>query len=968
MLTDLATLGLSVDATGMDAGIKAAEAKLKGLQKTATDVAAKIHTSLSGGGGGATAAASKQAEDLTKKNAEVRRRIMLNSAIMTGKEILAVEKDTAARSVAIEKDRLRQIAAARAQQERLGTATMAAQRNTLRSSGVPARNETLFSAPAQRAFTAISAGDTAGIHEATKEVVALNEAMSKNVAHNGTLRGAFRRTTSALASLSFEVLGAIGGLTALGGVLAAPAVFGLKLLNTMETTKLGLTAILVSMGEINGEAIKLPVALELAAGMTQRLQQNAMKYGVDMIALADTTKAVLASGLGGGLALKEVEEIALLGSIAVKTIGLDAKQSVQEIRDLVAGGIQAGSSTLAVALGIGNKEVKAWREAGTLFINLKKAMVGFQDTAILKQDTLNGAWTIFVQKVQLLLANSDGFDRIKKMLIEISNSMGKFNEGTGKFEFNPQLINNVKEYWAAVKAVGATLFEIGKILVAITPYVVEFAKGWLMLKGYTLARGLVSSVAEVGSNLLVAAANLLSFRGELSKLNATTSPVIRVGVTLAAWEAGQTIGEWLNNKFTTEIGEAMEPINKLFYHFGESWGASIADGISAGIKNLAMVTLPKSLRGILDAVGLQAGLIADKMRAPAAAPTSSLLDKWGRNGATDPWSKADAADFVTGKAGAGAAGAGAGASKGSKPTKLDEIDPFYAQRTAAMKEQADEIKRFINEQQDAINGLNSEMAQEGVAAADAYASALASLLSDTDLAKTQDLYSKVDILNKAFFDGVIGIQQYDQAMRKLTEGTKEAGKEMDSFAKTAAENIQNSMAEFLFNPFENGLKGMAQSFGTMLQKMIAEAVAADLARRLFGSLTPGGSGSGLFGDLLTGLGNMLGLANGGAFGPGGVRAFASGGILGPQGGMLTRPTLFPMANGGLGIGGEAGVEAVMPLKRGSDGKLGVASGGGGHTTINVTVQGGQSAPDVRRAAGQGAREALRLMDGARRYG
>ena len=77
-------------------------------------------------------------------------------------------------------------------------------------------------------------------------------------------------------------------------------------------------------------------------------------------------------------------------------------------------------------------------------------------------------------------------------------------------------------------------------------------------------------------------------------------------------------------------------------------------------------------------------------------------------------------------------------------------------------------------------------------------------------------------------------------------------------------------------------------------------------------------------------------ANGNAFGAGvPVAAFAKGGILGPQGGLLTRPTIFPMANGGIGLGGEAGTEAVMPLVRGRGGKLGVqAQGGGGSIVVN----------------------------------
>ena len=60
----------------------------------------------------------------------------------------------------------------------------------------------------------------------------------------------------------------------------------------------------------------------------------------------------------------------------------------------------------------------------------------------------------------------------------------------------------------------------------------------------------------------------------------------------------------------------------------------------------------------------------------------------------------------------------------------------------------------------------------------------------------------------------------------------------------------------------------------------------------------------------------------------GIKKFAYGGV-------VNRPTLFPFADG-IGLMGEAGPEAIVPLKRGRDGKLGVA-GGGGTTTVNVSV-------------------------------
>jgi len=52
---------------------------------------------------------------------------------------------------------------------------------------------------------------------------------------------------------------------------------------------------------------------------------------------------------------------------------------------------------------------------------------------------------------------------------------------------------------------------------------------------------------------------------------------------------------------------------------------------------------------------------------------------------------------------------------------------------------------------------------------------------------------------------------------------------------------------------------------------------------------------------------------------------------------VNKPTLFPFASG-IGLMGEAGAEAIMPLKRTSSGDLGVqAEGGGGNVTVNMTI-------------------------------
>ncbi|HXF53614.1 MAG TPA: phage tail tape measure protein [Hyphomicrobiaceae bacterium] len=77
---------------------------------------------------------------------------------------------------------------------------------------------------------------------------------------------------------------------------------------------------------------------------------------------------------------------------------------------------------------------------------------------------------------------------------------------------------------------------------------------------------------------------------------------------------------------------------------------------------------------------------------------------------------------------------------------------------------------------------------------------------------------------------------------------------------------------------------------------------------------------------------------------GGFR-FSNGGIVKgglpvpfAEGGVIASPIAFPMAGGRIGVAGERGAEAILPLARGPDGRLGVRAGGAGiNVTFNVTT-------------------------------
>ena len=84
-------------------------------------------------------------------------------------------------------------------------------------------------------------------------------------------------------------------------------------------------------------------------------------------------------------------------------------------------------------------------------------------------------------------------------------------------------------------------------------------------------------------------------------------------------------------------------------------------------------------------------------------------------------------------------------------------------------------------------------------------------------------------------------------------------------------------------------------------------------------------------------GAMDGFAKGGAFAQGRVMPFARGGV-------VDGPVTFPM-RGGLGLMGEAGPEAILPLSRGADGRLGVRMQGAGAAPVQVVMN--ITTPDVQ---------------------
>lgn len=209
-----------------------------------------------------------------------------------------------------------------------------------------------------------------------------------------------------------------------------------------------------------------------------------------------------------------------------------------------------------------------------------------------------------------------------------------------------------------------------------------------------------------------------------------------------------------------------------------------------------------------------------------------------------------------------------------------------------------------------------------------------------------------------------------EQIERLTDEASELGQTVEqTSAVTAAFRAQ--MAELRSTVEQTGrdLGKLDASFSRGLKRAIDGAVfdgdrLSDVLRNVAMSMSDsiynatmrpvtnhlGGIAAGLINSVI---GTASPFANGAPFSEGRVMPFAKGGV-------VTAPTTFPM-RGGTGLMGEAGPEAIMPLTRTADGRLGVAAAGGGRAvtvTMNITT------PDVegfRRSQGQIAAQMSRVL-------
>lgn len=289
-----------------------------------------------------------------------------------------------------------------------------------------------------------------------------------------------------------------------------------------------------------------------------------------------------------------------------------------------------------------------------------------------------------------------------------------------------------------------------------------------------------------------------------------------------------------------------------------------------------------------------------------------------------------------------------GGGRGPEPVVFDPRDPRYDPVRAEMER----LRLDPNRTRTQASLMDTGGVGSG-AGTGAGASQFVSMFPELQAAYTRaaELASQykqeVEILDSALARGMITQQQYNtflESAQAAYEQSAMASEELMRRQDELAQRLGNTLGN-LFMAATNG----ADAFRSALSNVLS-SLASMLANAAFTQLLKS-SGGGLLGAVSKFVGAVLPSANGNVFMGGNVVPFANGGV-------VSGPTMFPMRNG-TGLMGEAGPEAIMPLRRGRDGRLGVAAAQTQAAPVDVRVfvdQDGNWQAKVERIADRRVRQ------------
>ncbi len=301
------------------------------------------------------------------------------------------------------------------------------------------------------------------------QVKGIENGLAGATLQSNTLYGSLSKNWKMFSDISFKVFVLQSGIQGIVSLMQSIVSPGWQFAQQMETEQVGMSGILSSMTKLNDKNLDWNTAMGISKSIISDLNVEAAKTSATSEELVTTFRALLGPGLGAGMNIDEIKKFTVVGVNAVKSMGLDGRQLVQELRDLVQGGIQASSSTLATALGLTDKDIKAAKQSSEgLFKFLMKRIEGFEDASLETGNTLKG---MFDQvKEGYTLAQAAGMDSLQNVAKSILMDVRKVLF-TDDFQLKPEIIlaweefgDDVVKLWEGIKNVASALAPVVEII------------------------------------------------------------------------------------------------------------------------------------------------------------------------------------------------------------------------------------------------------------------------------------------------------------------------------------------------------------------------------------------------------------------------------------------------------------------------------------------------------------------------
>ena len=204
----------------------------------------------------------------------------------------------------------------------------------------------------------------------------------------------------------------------------------------------------------------------------------------------------------------------------------------------------------------------------------------------------------------------------------------------------------------------------------------------------------------------------------------------------------------------------------------------------------------------------------------------------------------------------------------------------------------------------------------------------AKIIFDEYVTKTGELDLTLEQIVEKLKQGKNEAFNFKEEFKKISDEATNLDKKVGELAIDTINKLGDAFADF----FTTGKMGFADLARSAIQELNRIIIKAAFMKFIANPITDAlGLTSSANGNVISG-GEVVPSAMGNVFAKNKIVPYAMGGAV------IRKPSIFPMANGGIGLMAEAGYpEAIMPLKRGRDGKLGVISQGGGVGNIVVNV-------------------------------